>query len=424
NDASFSYEDNVQNIGEREVRLRNFTGVREWKVLVPLEELIKSKSWSSMELNREWKVRVQIASRDQPLPFPFDVAPTFGIHIGISVGNESFAQSPDHKNTIFFTVCKYLSAIFGYPHCDHERSAQQTFVIDLAESISLPGGNFYFYSNFPSHYEIPAQTSVIGEMIHDQEYNMPSVLDLELKFDEKANEFLAEVRLVWQCESVNIDVVKKSEEEKIELGIFGDLLDPETFIGVRIILGKNKNEPDIYQLYDLYSDDHIKVWGETDLENPVGTSSLKWGSIILAREFIFGGKEGDTYGFNLPLRMRYYPAVPENIQKTHETISASWPVVLYACDGLGVGEPAPLFAPVPLPHSLLFPSTTKLQYILPKDNSRNSWPREMMRVPVGQSNHLKIVEGWTIFITMMGIVWVLFLIKRKRATMYNTKKHE
>ncbi|CAG8482608.1 15408_t:CDS:2, partial [Acaulospora colombiana] len=153
---------------------------------------------------------------------------------------------------------------------------------------------------------------------------MPSVLDLELRFDDKENKFLAEIRMVWKCQNKDIDIVK-GENERVELGIFGTQLDPETTIGVRVVIGKDRNEPAV-----------------------------------------------------------------SDVQKTHVTVSVSWPMVVCACDNIKVEESAPLFAPTPLPLSLLFPSSTKLKYILPKDNShsRSFWPKDAVRVPVGNLDHL------------------------------------
>ncbi|CAG8849727.1 11194_t:CDS:2, partial [Racocetra persica] len=43
---------------------------------------------------------------------------------------------------------------------------------------------------------------------------------------------------------------------------------------------------DTYQINELFSDSHVQIFGEKDLENPVGVTSLKWGSMVLAKEHL------------------------------------------------------------------------------------------------------------------------------------------
>ncbi|CAG8820145.1 5847_t:CDS:2, partial [Racocetra persica] len=91
----------------------------------------------------------------------------------------------------------------------------------------------------------------------------------------------------------------------------------------------------------------------------------------------------------------------------HAVVSAPWPLVVYACENMVDNGQAPLFAPTPLPLSLLFPPTTKLKYILPKKEflQQNIWPSETVRVPVGQLDHLKFTERWSIFFALAGCAW-------------------
>ena len=92
---------------------------------------------------------------------------------------------------------------------------------------------------------------------------------------------------------------------------------------------------DVYQLKDKFTDEQIKVWGETDLESPFGVTSLKWGSLVL----ITKQNSGDLYNFefSLPLHMRYQPAIPGNIgsiQRRHVLITTPWPLVIRVCDNI------------------------------------------------------------------------------------------
>jgi hypothetical protein len=86
---------------------------------------------------------------------------------------------------------------------------------------------------------------------------------------------------------------------------------------------------DVYQLKDRFSDEQIKVWGETDLESPLGVTSLKWGSLILiakqSSENLF------NFEFSLPLHMRYQPAISGNTQ-SHVFARAPWPFVIRVCE--------------------------------------------------------------------------------------------
>lgn len=87
---------------------------------------------------------------------------------------------------------------------------------------------------------------------------------------------------------------------------------------------------DVYQLKDRFSDERIKVWGETDLEIPFGVTSLKWGNLVLiARQ-----SSEDLYNeFSLPLHMRYQPAISGNTQ-SHVFVSAPWPFVIRVCENI------------------------------------------------------------------------------------------
>jgi hypothetical protein len=41
------------------------------------------------------------------------------------------------------------------------------------------------------------------------------------------------------------------------------------------------------------------------------------------------------------------------------------------------------------------------------------WPREVVKVPVGQLGHLKFVEWWTIIVTLIGCAWVIWISLKK-----------
>jgi hypothetical protein len=48
---------------------------------------MQSTAW-----NENWTLRVQIASETQTLFYPFNNVPVPGIHIGISLGNQTFDE--------------------------------------------------------------------------------------------------------------------------------------------------------------------------------------------------------------------------------------------------------------------------------------------------------------------------------------------
>ncbi|CAG8490264.1 14919_t:CDS:2, partial [Cetraspora pellucida] len=411
-------EETIQNLEPRKIRVKNFTGAREWKVLTPLDDCIEVVSQQTLPVwNKGWKVRVQIASGGQDLSHPFNIAPTSGIHIGISFDNETFSHRLNFREVEFLTICKYLDVLFG---------------------------NFICNSGQPLQKMLPTQTSILGRNAYFKEYNRPSILDFDLRFDEETNQIITDLRVVWNCKNQDIDIIKENEQDKVELGVFGQKLDSETFLGEKIIIDKDDNnsvptmitvshqalssnlfyfnssvtptqgfhhsfktsitlsasEPncefyilhifpnsflvDTYQINELFSDSLVQIFGETDLEDPVGITSLKWGSVVLAKEHFL--RQDNVFEFSLPFRMRYQPANSEGSQTSHVVVSAPWPLVVYACEDMVDNGQVPLFAPTPLPLSLLFPPTTKLKYILPKKEflQQNICPSETVRVPVGQ----------------------------------------
>ncbi|CAG8534720.1 7444_t:CDS:2 [Diversispora eburnea] len=201
-------QDAIQTIEDQKIRILNFTGVKEWKVLIPLEELLKSRSNLNLPVinnNNKWKIRVQIVPKNRPHPpYPFNIIPVTGIHVGFSFGNNS-TDSINHNQGFH---PKFNTSI--------------TSLKPLPIQISQENCQLYLLHTFPNSFYV-----------------------------------------------------------------------------------------DIYHLHELYPEKFIKVWGEKDLEIPVGFSSpsssspLKWG-----------------------IHMRYHQAVPENDQKTHITIEASQPMVL------------------------------------------------------------------------------------------------
>ncbi|PKY41634.1 hypothetical protein RhiirA4_441430 [Rhizophagus irregularis] len=458
-------EDTIQILGKHAVRVNNFTGIREWRVKTTPEEIIKSVTQSTA-WSENWTLRVQIASETQTLFHPLNIVPVPGIHIGISLGNQTFSERLGYKNMDFLTICKYLDALLGVVMCDKEKSSKRTYHIDLLNSISLPDGNIYYYSSIPS-YDVPSSSSILGRR-SSKEYRRPAIIDLHFNFDKKTNKTKAELRMIWKYQNQNIEINKDNQDDRVELGVFGPQLDSESILGEKIVFGEDDQpEPtmvteyprtlssdsffnssiypsqsfhpyfstsikysviedkckdyilyvlpnsffvDVYQLKDKFSDEQIKVWGETDLEIPFGVASLKWGSLIL----IAKQSSEDLCEFSLPLHMRYQPAISGNTQ-SHVFARAPWPFVIRVCENIKNEPREPLFAPTPLPLSLLFPSTTEIKYLLPKQEflRSTSWPREVVKVPIGQLSHLKFVEWWTIIVALAGCAWVIWIALKK-----------
>ncbi|RIA84865.1 hypothetical protein C1645_399157 [Glomus cerebriforme] len=290
-----------------------------------------------------------------------------------------------------------------------------------------------------------------------KEHHRPVIIDLHFNFDKNANKTKADLRMIWKYQNENIEINNPDiQDDKVELGVFGPQLDSESFIGANIVFGKNdKPKPiminvfprtlpdsffnssifpsqsfhpyfgtsikysvmetmedkedkcidyilytlpnsffvDVFQLKDKFSYEKIKVWGETDLETPFGATSLKWGSLILITRQ--SSENLDNFEFNLPLHMRYQPAIFGNTQN-HVFARAPWPFVIRVCE-------------------IIENKIQEIKYILPKREflQGTSWPKEVVKVPVGQLGHLKFVEWWTIIVTLMSCAWVIWITLKK-----------
>ncbi|CAJ0914028.1 4370_t:CDS:2 [Entrophospora sp. SA101] len=143
------------------------------------------------------------------------------------------------------------------------------------------------------------------------------------------------------------DEIKGMEDEETCKLLFIHII-PNTFI------------VDKYQLddsNDINDNKRIEIFGEMNLESPVGDKSLRWGNVAIIN---------------------------------------------------------PLFSQTPLPLSLFYNNKRKqIKYILPIQ--QNHWPIELVKVPIGQLNHLKIVELWTILVVLIGSFWIFWTVSKKIA---------
>ena len=111
-------------------------------------------------------------------------------------------------------------------------------------SISLPGGNIYYYSSISS-FDVPSSSSILGREL-SKEHRHPSVIDLHFNFDKKTNKTKADLRMIWKYQNQNIEINNQdNQDDKVELGVFGPQIDSETFLGARVVFGNN-DEPSMY----------------------------------------------------------------------------------------------------------------------------------------------------------------------------------
>nr|CAG8545473.1 13168_t:CDS:2 [Entrophospora candida] len=181
----------------------------------------------------------------------------------------------------------------------------------------------------------------------------------------------------------NNDEIKGMEDEETCKLLFIHII-PNTFI------------VDKYQLddsNDINDNKRIEIFGEMNLESPVGDKSLRWGNVAIIS------------------------------QKMMINVSIPWPLVVCLCDeksnnnknndkNNNIDKPDPLFSQTPLPLSLFYNNKRKqIKYILPMQ--QNHWPIELVKVPIGQLNHLKIVELWTILVVLIGSFWIFWIVSKK-----------
>ncbi|KAF8939417.1 protease B nonderepressible form [Haplosporangium gracile] len=192
------------------------------------------------------------------------------------------------------------------------------------------------------------------------------------------------------------------------------------------------------------------VYGETDLEKPVGVVA-GWGSLVMVKAQLENSVKTskwtpsnitniDTKGIktdsvsytsvvDIPMHMRYQPPVEEGNPATHMTVEAPWPIVAWVCpsaastsggdDSTALNAAAKKLFYIPaLPLSLLFPQdektgreTVDFRFVLP-DPIPKQFPVAKMSVPVGRLDDMNLVRAATFAMAGAGTLAVALALVR------------
>ncbi|KAG9299213.1 hypothetical protein G9A89_013861 [Geosiphon pyriformis] len=483
------------------IRVNSFWGIREWKLVAPARELLKTITNSEplIELSpawhKNWTARVQFATESLGHLPPFIIGPVPGLHVAISPGASDQTAADQRvisENEDFISICKYLDTFLGMFICDDKGKDRRSKygVIDFEKSISI-GDSIYLYTSQAYHHQYAILTSILGDYISRSETREPSIFDFSIKYDSKARQPIVDMRVVWRYKGNNAEISKDSRtDERLEIGMFETPLSDNTYFGLRTVIGHDENalkptmitipskilepttyyfesliEPaqgfhpiyytnltsshtthsscqhhivyilpdsffiDPYQLQEMNSDDEIQLWGEIDLEKPIGGEILKWGSVVLVKAKKLNTEnnvdKGNLLKTRLPLHMRYLQSAGPSIfeSRSHVPAISPWPMVVQMCDDIDKQEglrESP-FAPTPLPISLLFrPPIAKINYFMPSDileftgTSRTyRWPIARVQMPVGQLQHQNIITWWSVLVSTLGFVCVAWVTLQK-----------
>ncbi|KAG0267935.1 protease B nonderepressible form [Linnemannia exigua] len=190
------------------------------------------------------------------------------------------------------------------------------------------------------------------------------------------------------------------------------------------------------------------VFGETDLEKPVGVVA-GWGSLVMVKaqpeESVKTSKwtphnitNIDTKGVktdavsytsvvDIPMHMRYQPPIEQGNPATHVTVETPWPIVAWVCpvattngeESAALNAAAKKLFHIPaLPFSLLFPrdaktdrETVDFRFILP-DPIPKQFPTAQMSVPVGRLDDMNLVRAATFAMAGAGTLAVALALVR------------
>ncbi|KAF9125204.1 protease B nonderepressible form [Mortierella sp. 14UC] len=189
------------------------------------------------------------------------------------------------------------------------------------------------------------------------------------------------------------------------------------------------------------------VFGETDLEKPVGVVA-GWGSLVMVKaqpedsvktskwtpsnitNIDTKGVKTDAVSYtsvvDIPMHMRYQPPVEQGNPATHVTVETPWPIVAWVCPSTASGDGSAaqnaaakkLFHIPTLPLSLLFPRDTKtdretvdFRFVLP-DPIPKQFPTATMSVPVGRLDDMNLVRAATFAMAGAGTLAVALALVR------------
>ncbi|KAG9321778.1 hypothetical protein KVV02_004807 [Mortierella alpina] len=193
---------------------------------------------------------------------------------------------------------------------------------------------------------------------------------------------------------------------------------------------------------------HATVFGETDLEKPVGVVN-GWGSLVMVKvqpeeDYAMTsrwkvanmteatldlkadkGATSYTSTVDIPMHMRYQPPVSAESPASHVNVSVPWPLVAWTCPSVGNSEEEiaaaaakKLFQIIPLPLEVLFSAgepgkedAVSFRFLIPEPIPKH-FPDARVSVPVGQLRDLDLVRMATFIMAAAGTLAVtLALIK-------------
>ncbi|CAH1760910.1 14695_t:CDS:2, partial [Entrophospora sp. SA101] len=263
NDDNSFINDKIQIPEKNCALIKNFTGIREWKIYKPLE---KNKEDGGENKGYESRSIFQ---------HPFNVLPIPGIHVGFSIRSVEKVEEENDLADIS-KLCRLLDKLFA--RLLFEQQHQKFKFIETLLTV-------------PNDRVPPALN-----------YSFNSVLSPNQTFHTN---FHTTVK-------GDNDEIKGMEDEETCKLLFIHII-PNTFI------------VDKYQLddsNDINDNKRIEIFGEMNLESPVGDKSLRWGNVAIIK---------------------------------------------------------------------------------------------LVKVPIGQLNHLKIVELWTILVVLIGSFWIFWTVSKKIA---------
>ncbi|KAF9433572.1 protease B nonderepressible form [Entomortierella beljakovae] len=194
------------------------------------------------------------------------------------------------------------------------------------------------------------------------------------------------------------------------------------------------------------------VFGETDLEKPVGVVS-GWGSVVMAKaqpedstktsRWIPAPFDTDPENneapkipsyestVDIPMHTRYQPPIAVGNPATHVNVTVPWPIVAWVCptsrpssdsgDNITSSGNKKLFHVPPLPLNLFFPEdSVDFRFVLPSPVPKQS-PSSYVSVPVGRLDDLWIVRIATFVLAGAATLQVSFVVINKALNSYSQK---
>ncbi|KAF9901764.1 protease B nonderepressible form [Linnemannia zychae] len=189
------------------------------------------------------------------------------------------------------------------------------------------------------------------------------------------------------------------------------------------------------------------VFGETDLEKPVGVVT-GWGSLVMVKaqpedsvktskwspsnitNIDTKGVKTDAVSYtsvvDIPMHMRYQPPVEQGNPASHIAVETPWPIVAWVCPSTASGDESAaqnaaakkLFYIPTLPLSLLFPrdpktdrETVDFRFVLP-DPIPKQFPTATVSVPVGRLDDMGLVRAATFAMAGAGTLAVALALVR------------